>query len=86
MANIKEKNQSSTRQGNEYEKLRQLTVQENQKRLQDLGIKNIAKSMTSLAHSQKTKKKSVKQNTYAGDDGEKDYQQVTRSVAPEKVL
>lgn len=41
---------------NEYERIKLLRVQENQQRLQELGIKSIANSLTSLAESQKRKK------------------------------
>ncbi|KAK9072461.1 hypothetical protein SSX86_008895 [Deinandra increscens subsp. villosa] len=71
-------------QENEYEKLRQLTVRENKKILEEMGIKNIAKSMTSLAQSKKTKKRVVKQNTHTGDNSEKDYQQNPKSVVSKK--
>ncbi|KAI3701113.1 hypothetical protein L2E82_45757 [Cichorium intybus] len=48
------------RQMNDYEKNRLLRVQENQARLRDLGVKSIAKSLTSLVESQKIRKKKVK--------------------------
>ncbi|KAI7744921.1 hypothetical protein M8C21_023950 [Ambrosia artemisiifolia] len=67
VANIKEKNQGPIIKVNEYEKIRQLNVLENQKRLEELGIKSIPNSMTSLAQSQKMKKKTLKQNTNVGD-------------------
>ncbi|KAI7745605.1 hypothetical protein M8C21_027092, partial [Ambrosia artemisiifolia] len=54
-------------QVNEYEKIKQLNVLENQKRLEELGIKSILNSMTSLAQSQKAKRKTLKQNTNVGD-------------------
>ncbi|KAJ0448078.1 hypothetical protein HanHA89_Chr17g0712671 [Helianthus annuus] len=52
--------QSSKRRMNAYEKSRMSRIQENQKKLQALGVKNIAKSLTSLAESDKTKKKKNK--------------------------
>ncbi|MFS7955677.1 hypothetical protein Hanom_Chr07g00645441 [Helianthus anomalus] len=48
---------SSKRRMNAYEKSRMSRIQENQKKLQALGLKNIAKSFTSLAESDKTKKR-----------------------------
>ena len=75
-------------------------IQENQKRLRELGVKNVVDSMTSLVDSNKMKKKPVKRNTRAGDvdyipdpgedsgdDCEEDNQQVGRSiVVPKKVI
>ncbi|KAJ0599736.1 putative transposase, Ptta/En/Spm, plant, transposase, Tnp1/En/Spm [Helianthus annuus] len=52
--------QSSKRRMNAYERSRMSRIQENQKKLQALGVKNIAKSLTSLAESDKTKKKKNK--------------------------
>ncbi|KAD4888058.1 hypothetical protein E3N88_20131 [Mikania micrantha] len=67
MANKKNKYQSQITEANEYEKIRQLRIQENKKRLQELGVKNIVQSLTSLTHSQTLKKKTLKQNCQAGD-------------------
>ncbi|KAL8237841.1 hypothetical protein R6Q59_018922 [Mikania micrantha] len=44
---------------NDYEKIRLLRVQENQERLRELGVKSMAKSLTSLVESNKRKKKKV---------------------------
>ncbi|KAJ0714828.1 hypothetical protein HanPI659440_Chr13g0493791 [Helianthus annuus] len=49
--------QSSKRRMNAYEKSRMSRIQENQKKLQALELKNIAKSLRSLAERDKTKKK-----------------------------
>ncbi|KAL8249148.1 hypothetical protein R6Q59_006016 [Mikania micrantha] len=88
MANKKNKNQCLIREANEYEKSRQLRVQEIQKRLKELGVKNIVQSLTSLTHNQTLKKKRVKHNCYAGDvdyiPSAGDDIQVGRSVAPKK--
>ncbi|KAL8205297.1 hypothetical protein R6Q57_008848 [Mikania cordata] len=70
-----------------------LRIQENKKRLSDLGVKNIVKSLTSLAESQQMKQKTVKRNSHAGDvdyipgaedDSEDDDQQVGGSVVASK--
>ncbi|GKA20105.1 transposase, Ptta/En/Spm, partial [Tanacetum coccineum] len=66
---------------NDYERSKMLRVQENQERLRQLGVKNIAKSFTSLVEGDKIKKR--KKKTVANDnsvdynpdscgDGEKD--------------
>ena len=74
-----------------------LRVPENQERLRELGIKKIAKSLTSLVDSQKTKKTRKKSaaisetNTryshdHNGETGEDYPQEVSESVgAPKKV-
>ncbi|MFS7930408.1 hypothetical protein Hanom_Chr04g00343981 [Helianthus anomalus] len=68
-------------------------IQENQKRLRELGVKNVVDSMTSLVDSNKMKKKTVKRDTRAGDvdyipdsgdDCEADNQQVGRSIVVPK--
>ncbi|KAI3821036.1 hypothetical protein L1987_08592 [Smallanthus sonchifolius] len=51
---------------NDYEKSRLLRVQDNKKKIQELGLKRIADSLTSLVDSQKMKKKKV-QPTYIND-------------------
>ncbi|KAL6523535.1 hypothetical protein OROGR_017138 [Orobanche gracilis] len=67
--------QSAQRQMNAYEKNRLLRIKENQARLEDLGVKSIAKSLTSLVESQQTKKRQVKP-TYTGarDEQMKNYE------------
>ncbi|KAD2805475.1 hypothetical protein E3N88_38852 [Mikania micrantha] len=89
MANQHKQNQSAQRQVNDYEKIRLLRVEENKKKLQELGVKRIANSLTSLVDSQKIKKIVKPTNTNAndvdyipdmGDDSDGDQQQVaTRS-------
>ncbi|KAL8261398.1 hypothetical protein R6Q59_025447 [Mikania micrantha] len=79
---------------NDYEKNRLMRVQENQKRLKDLGVKMIAKSLTSLGESKKIKKKIVKPTPtnatdveyipHMGDDIEEDYQEFASSVEVSK--
>ncbi|KAD6454645.1 hypothetical protein E3N88_09351 [Mikania micrantha] len=74
---------------NDYEKSRLMRIEENRKKLRELGVKSIANSLTSLVESQKLKKKIVKSSNMAndvdyvpdmGDDIESDHQQVsTRS-------
>ncbi|MFS7912027.1 hypothetical protein Hanom_Chr02g00125011 [Helianthus anomalus] len=70
-------------------------IQENKKRLRELGVKNVVDSMTSLVDSNQVKKKTVKRNTRAGDvdyipnpdpgdDCEEDNQQVGRSIVVSK--
>ena len=49
--------QVSTRNANDYEIVRRARILENQQRLKALGVKNIAKSLTSLVESDKSKKK-----------------------------
>lgn len=46
---------------NDYERSKRLRVQENQERLRQLGVKNIAKSFTSLVEGDKTNKRKKKQ-------------------------
>ncbi|KAL8239787.1 hypothetical protein R6Q59_016354 [Mikania micrantha] len=89
MANESIQNQSVQRQMNDYEKSRLMRIEENRKKLRELGVKSIANSLTSLVESQKLKKKIVKSSNMAndvdyvpdmGDDIESDHQQVsTRS-------
>ncbi|KAJ0754544.1 putative transposase, Ptta/En/Spm, plant [Helianthus annuus] len=82
-------------QGNVYMEARPARIQENKKRLRELGVKNVVDSMTSLVDSNKMKKKTVKRNTRAGDvdyipnpdpgdDSEEDNQQVGRSIVESK--
>ncbi|KAL8252130.1 hypothetical protein R6Q59_035823 [Mikania micrantha] len=79
MAKQKNKHQSLTKEANEYENSRQLRIQENKKRLQELGVKNIVQSLT---------KKTLKQNCHARDADyipeSGDDIQVGRSVASKK--
>ncbi|KAL8233725.1 hypothetical protein R6Q59_019825 [Mikania micrantha] len=86
MANKSIQNQSVHTQVNDYEKRRLLRLQENQKKLRELGVKNIANSLTSLVENQKLKKKMRKTSSTngndvdyvpdMGDDSESDHQQV----------
>ncbi|KAL8205046.1 hypothetical protein R6Q57_010669 [Mikania cordata] len=79
---------------NDYEKNRLMRVQENHKRLKDLGVKRIANSLTSLGESKKIKKKIVKPTPtnaadveyipHMGDDIEEDYQEFASSVEVSK--
>ncbi|KAI3785563.1 hypothetical protein L1987_44683 [Smallanthus sonchifolius] len=76
---------------NDYEKSPLLRVQDNKKKIQDLGLKRIADSLTSLVDSQKKKKKKV-QPTYINDardelyipdndnDSEEDNQEVDTNI------
>lgn len=64
--NKKMQRQVTTRNTNDYEMSRRTRIQENQQRLQALGVKNIARSLTSLVESDNTKKKKPT------DTGEKD--------------
>ncbi|GJX04754.1 hypothetical protein Tco_0190670 [Tanacetum coccineum] len=72
-----------------------LRVQENQDRFRELGVKNIAKSLTSLAVAENTKKrrkkdrdtndKDVEYNPNDFDESEENYQEVATHVsAPKK--
>uniref|UniRef100_A0A251TWC1 Uncharacterized protein n=1 Tax=Helianthus annuus TaxID=4232 RepID=A0A251TWC1_HELAN len=88
--------QSFKRQMNPYEKSRMSRVQENQKKLQALGLKNIANSLTSLVESDKTKKKKKKSmDTSEKDidveympgsdvDVEQDYQEAATKISKKK--
>ncbi|KAF5813509.1 hypothetical protein HanXRQr2_Chr03g0099301 [Helianthus annuus] len=88
--------QSSKRRMNAYERSRMSRIQENQKKLQALGVKNIAKSLTSLAESDKTKKKKNKSmDTSKKDidveympgsdiDVEQDYQEAATKISKKK--
>ncbi|KAL8264362.1 hypothetical protein R6Q59_022492 [Mikania micrantha] len=88
MANKSKQNQTVQRQVNDYEKIRLLRIEENQKKLRDLGVKSIANSLTSLVESQKIKKKIVKPSNAdktdadyipdMSDDGENDHQRVVK--------
>ncbi|MFS7889331.1 hypothetical protein Hanom_Chr00s000003g01605711 [Helianthus anomalus] len=81
---------------NPYEKSRMPRIQENQKKLQDLGLENIAKSLRSLAESDKTKKKKKKSiDTSEKDldvayisgsdvDVEHDYQEAATKISKKK--
>ncbi|XP_035837079.1 uncharacterized protein F23B12.7-like [Helianthus annuus] len=83
---------------NAYEKSRMSRIQENQKKLKALGLKNIAKSLTSLAKSDKTKKKKKKSmDTNEKDidveympgsdvdvDVEQDYQEAATKISKKK--
>ncbi|PWA87607.1 transposase, Ptta/En/Spm [Artemisia annua] len=68
MENKRMQRQVSTRNTNDYEMARRSRIQENQQRLQALGVKNIARSLTSLVQSDKTKKTKKKPT----DTSEKD--------------
>ena len=68
MENKKMQRQVTTRNTNDYEMSRRTRIQENQQRLQALGVKNLARSLTSLVESDNTKKKKKKPT----DTGEKD--------------
>ncbi|GJS26008.1 hypothetical protein Tco_0486628 [Tanacetum coccineum] len=86
--------QSAPGDTNDYELSKMLRVQENQERLRQLGVKNIAKSFTSLVEGDKTKKR--KKKTVANDksiecypdscrDGEEnDYEVATRAKLLQK--
>ncbi|PWA67428.1 transposase, Ptta/En/Spm [Artemisia annua] len=73
-----------------------LRVQENQQRLRELGVKNIADSLTSLAVAENTKKrkkkakvtnyKDIEYNPEESSDTEENYQEVaTHVTAPKKI-
>ncbi|KAK1424444.1 hypothetical protein QVD17_19774 [Tagetes erecta] len=77
-------------QPNDYEKIKLLRVQDNKRRLHELGIKNITDSLASLVESKKTKKKKVKPThsnardvgytPEMGEDNTEDYVEVATSV------
>ncbi|KAD4982497.1 hypothetical protein E3N88_19168 [Mikania micrantha] len=75
---------------NNYEKARLLRVQENKERLRELGVKSVAKSLTSLVESKKKKKKKVNPTYFnmrddnfsheMSDDSDKDNPEVATHV------
>ncbi|KAD4585478.1 hypothetical protein E3N88_23079 [Mikania micrantha] len=75
---------------NNYEKARLLRVQENKERLRELGVKSVAKSLTSLVESKKKKKKKVNSTDFnmrddnysheMSDDSDKDNPEVATNV------
>ncbi|KAK1429744.1 hypothetical protein QVD17_11962 [Tagetes erecta] len=83
--------QSSTGHMNDYEKIRMKTIQMNNKKYQDLGLKNYAKSLTSLVESGQTKKKkpvdtSEKDVEYMqGSDSNVDVEQDYQEKATKKI-
>ena len=75
MENNRMQRQVTTRNTNDYEMSRRTRIQENQQRLKALGVKSIAKSLTSLVQSDNTKKKKKKPT----DTGEKDADKMSGS-------
>lgn len=94
MGNKGKENESVQGKENKYLKARQLRIQENKKKMQNLGLKNISNSLTSLVESQKTKNKKVKPTYHNvrdadyisgnGDDIEEEYQEVETNVEVSK--
>ncbi|KAJ0619296.1 hypothetical protein HanOQP8_Chr02g0075091 [Helianthus annuus] len=94
MAKKSKKNQSVQRQDNEYLIARDLRVQENNRKMQELGLKTIANSLTSLTGSQKMKNKKVKPayhnardedyNPGYSDDNEEEYYEANTNVEASK--
>ncbi|GKA94998.1 transposase, Ptta/En/Spm [Tanacetum coccineum] len=95
MGNKRMHNQGAQEIMTDYERNKLLRVQENQERLRELGVKNIAKSLTSLAVAENTKKrqkkakvtndKDVEYNLEDSVDNEENYQEVaTHVTAPKK--
>ncbi|PWA47490.1 hypothetical protein CTI12_AA497080 [Artemisia annua] len=89
-------NQGAQKIITDYERSKMLRVQENQQRLRELGLKNIANSLTSLAVAENTKKrkkkanvtndKDVEYNPDESSDNEENYQDVaTHVTAPKKI-
>ena len=78
----------------DYERSKMLRVQENQERLRVLGVKNIDKSLTSLAVAENRKKrqkkgkvtndKDVEYNSEDASDSEENYQEVATHVTAPK--
>lgn len=76
---------------NNYERSKMLRVQENKERLRELGVKSIAKSLTNLVESPKTKKRKERPTVIneqdveytpdlGGDSEEEDQEDIARSV------
>ncbi|KAD6796459.1 hypothetical protein E3N88_07355 [Mikania micrantha] len=94
MANKIKQDQSLQQKMNNYEKTRLLRVQENKERLRELGVKSMAKSLTSLVESKKKKKRKVistdfnmRDDNYSNDmsdDSDKNNQEVAANVQVEK--
>ncbi|KAI3682006.1 hypothetical protein L2E82_50317 [Cichorium intybus] len=90
MGNKSKQNQNSQRHVPDYERSKLLRVQENQERLRELGIKNIAKSLTSLVESQKKEEKKLKsvgtiERDVDFDSGsEEEYREVATIDVPQK--
>ncbi|KAF5788962.1 hypothetical protein HanXRQr2_Chr09g0365291 [Helianthus annuus] len=94
MAKKSKQSQSVQRQDNEYLIARDLRVQENNRKMQELGLKTIANSLTSLTGSQKMKNKKVKPtyhnardedyNPGYSDDNEEEYSEVNTNVEASK--
>ncbi|KAL7606311.1 hypothetical protein Lser_V15G19646 [Lactuca serriola] len=87
MRNKSKQDESSQRDMNHYERIKLQRVQENQAKLRELSVQNIAKSLTSLVESQKTKKnkkKSMDTNErdvdYVGADNDGDGREVASRV------
>ncbi|MFS7964476.1 hypothetical protein Hanom_Chr08g00750811 [Helianthus anomalus] len=91
MAHKINKIQSLQTDRNAYEQLGLLNIQKYEKRLRDLGVKNVAKSLKGLTESKKIDKKTMKQKSTSeidvdynpddtGDESEEDHQEVARSV------
>lgn len=95
MGNKCKQDQGTQRHMNDYERSRMLRVQENQGKLREFGVKNIAKSLTSLVESKKSKKRKEKSTVSNDkdleyipefrDDDEGDYPlEVSKSVGASK--
>ncbi|KAI7730501.1 hypothetical protein M8C21_014504, partial [Ambrosia artemisiifolia] len=86
MANRNKKNKTLAVEGNEYEKIRQLTIRENQKRLEQLGVKNIVRRkrlrITSTISNEHIEEHV--DNDHVEDDFE-DHQNFKTQGAPKKV-
>ena len=69
MGNHSKQAQGTHQQMNDYEKVKLLRVKENQERLRELGVTNIANSLTSLVQSKKTTKSKDKTSSNEKDVG-----------------
>lgn len=64
MGNKSKQDQSLPSHVTDYDRIKLLRVRENQEKLKELGITNIARSMTSLVESKKKTKKKIKISEY----------------------
>ncbi|GJQ93784.1 transposase, Ptta/En/Spm [Tanacetum coccineum] len=95
LGNKRMHNQGAQESMTDYERSKMLRVQENQERLRELGVKNIAKSLASLAVAENTKKRQIKAkvtnekdveyNPEDSVDSEENYQVATHVTAPKKL-
>lgn len=70
MGDNSQQRQRSLRKSNDYENVRKATIQENQRRLKELGVADIANSLKRSEEIDKTKRRKRKQLETNDKDGE----------------